>query len=143
MTDEITTNGKTPEHLVDIGRIVRYPWPHVGRVLQKDTPKGYVYAIRESGSNMVFIGWGGRTPMKETLARLQKGNPRPMSVLKMLLRYNVHDALCVCKLIYAGLIMYRIRGNWYNADHKNVIMMFDAIDPLNEHSEKSTTLDSI
>lgn len=141
MADEIKKGCEMPEYITDIGRIVRYPWPHVGREIVKSIPKGYVYAIRESGSNMVFIGWGGKTTMRETIVHLQKGNPRPLTLLKMLLRYNIHDANIVCKTLCMGLSLYHTRGNWYDVDQKTILRIFNSIDPLHEHSENLISTD--
>lgn len=134
MTDIV--DYKMARYLVDIKNMIRYPWPHVGRDLRThNIPRGYVYAIMETGSNMIFINWGGRTTLKEIMIRLQRGNPRQLKVLAVLLRDNVHDANAICKLICDGLVMYKVRDNWYDVEHRGVINIFNSIDLLDAKNE--------
>lgn len=115
-----------------ISSIRMAPWPHVGRQLQRNITSGYVYAIEELGSNMVFIGWGGRTPLKETLVRLQKGNPRQLRIMNVLQRSNVYDANELCKFIHRGLFLENIQGNWFDIEHSKIQNMFGSIDKITQ-----------
>lgn len=126
-----------PEYIQTIKSIQLGPWPHIGRQLHRQYASGYVYAIEELGSNMVFIGWCGTTPLKETLRMLQKGNPRQLRVLKIMRRSNVYDAHEIYKFIHNGIFLENVRGNWFEIEHYKIHILFKSIDSLNDRHPKN------
>jgi hypothetical protein len=119
-----------PAYIAQISSIRMGAWPHVGRQLHRDIYNGYVYAIGERGTNMVFIGWGGRTPLKETLSVLQKGNPRILHVLYVLQRSNVYNANDICNTVRSGFCIDNVRNGWFDIEHDRILSVFSSIDRI-------------
>ena len=116
--------------IAEIGEVERCQWPNE-KQLERQVRNGYVYAINECDTNMIFISWESRIPIRMVLARLQKGNPRQLKVLRVLIRSNMFDAQEICKVIHRGLILNNIKGDWFDVSQDSIVNMFNSIDNPN------------
>jgi hypothetical protein len=119
-----------PPYISHIASIKMCTWPHIGRRLESNISNGYVYAIEELGTTMVFIGWGSRVSLKEKVVRLQNGNPRRLRILCVMQRSNVYDANEICSFIRRGIYAHSVRGDWFDIEQNNVLSIFKAVDKL-------------
>jgi hypothetical protein len=127
---DCTAMAAIPPYIAHIRSIRMRSRPHVEKRLQKNVARGYVYAIEEHGSNMIFIGYGGRTNVRETLTRLQRGNPRQLHVLDTLQRANIYDANEICSFMCRALYLHKVRGNWFDISNDKMRKLFSSIDKI-------------
>ena len=95
-------------------------WP-ANREPRRPILPGYLCLIKEAGNTSadppiggpVCIIWGSTIRIKDVLAHIQQGNPRPLDVLGVGLRDNAQNAREICETLHRGLQINRIRGNWF------------------------------
>lgn len=139
MTDNLPDHGERPKlpYLEELKAVRLPPVVHVGRAIGRGQMcRGYVYAITDSepggaGPCRVYINWASATKMREVLLRLQVGNPAQLRVIAVLQREHRDDAKLICDMIFGGLMLRLIRGNWFEVEsEQKMIASFGRIDRL-------------
>ncbi len=114
---------------------------HVKREIGRARPsRGYVYALTDQEADecqRVYINWAGPTKLREQLARLQVGNPNKLRVVAVLQRDHVADAKLICDMMFGGLMLRLLRGNWFSCDsEQKMAAAFGRVDRLVADEER-------
>ncbi len=111
--------------------------PRANYDLRRSPPRGYVFAVREVGTNLLYVSWSGSTPIKAVMLRLQLANAHALELMTVKRRDNVHDARTIAEYITNGLTLMRVRPGaaWFDVPDdaggpQKIERMFASIDAL-------------
>lgn len=106
--------------------------------LEREHVRGYVFAIGETSSDFVTIGYASKSNISGILRRMHAANPRQLNVVALLRRYSFDDARELCGLIKSGVTIYQCTNPaWVKMEncHVRIAAMFRQIDRIETYSD--------